>query len=321
MPIIVDRNSSKEIFEKAESLDISIAIFCTGSFWNTESILLAAKKFCEKYNKESVPVVIATTFTYRHMPQAKRFLYCNDPREGLLSHMEHLKTLCTSKYATYRNIVVLPHLDHADPVYDKWALTVGTQYFSSVMFDAQRFPFEENIAITNDYVKDYGNDVLVEGIMEQLNVEGSATAKRQNDYVQKAVEYCKKTNVDFLVADLGTEQQATEAGNSRYEKKRAREITQALQHKMLVLHGTSCLNKEQTLGLAKDGVIRVNMWTRIVRESGQYAAEKLLMRMDNVEKGVFDAAEANQYIRDNVEKASDIMVEMMEMFGYQNWSD
>ena len=87
---------------------------------------------------------------------------------------------------------------------------------------------------------------------------------------------------------------------------------------MLVLHGTSCLDSEQIKGLASDGVVRVNMWTRIAREAGQYAAEKLVSRMDKIKAGDFESTESMQYMRDNVEKAADIMEEMMELYGYPN---
>lgn len=88
---------------------------------------------------------------------------------------------------------------------------------------------------------------------------------------------------------------------------------------MLVLHGTSSLTDDQIRGLADDGVIRVNMWTRIAREAGQFAAENVAGRMQEIHSGVFDAAESYQYLRDNVEKAADIMQQMMELFGYGNW--
>ena len=87
---------------------------------------------------------------------------------------------------------------------------------------------------------------------------------------------------------------------------------------MLVLHGTSCLATEQIQGLASDGVVRVNMWTRIAREAGQYAADKLVNRLDAIKKGDFNSTESMQYMRDNVEKAAEIMEEMMELFGYAN---
>lgn len=319
MPIVTTRKESLALFERAAAKNVSIAIFCTASHWNTEAILIAAQRIAEKYGVESVPVVVATTFTYKHMPQAKRFLYCEDPVSGFLSHMGHLHALVDSKYGPYRNVTVMPHLDHADPVYDRWALTVGSQYFSSVMFDAQRFPYEENKQMTQDYVKAYGNDVLVEGIMETLNVEGGAVASRLDNYCEAAREYTHDTGVDFLVADLGTEQQTTQIGGAKYNKERAVQLTESLGRKMLVLHGTSSLTEEQTKSLAGDGVVRVNMWTRIAREAGQYAAHNVVKRMNEIDKGNFNAAESYQYIRDNVEKAADIMVEMMELFGYGNW--
>jgi fructose/tagatose bisphosphate aldolase len=161
--------------------------------------------------------------------------------------------------------------------------------------------------------------VLVEGILGTLNVEGKTAALPVGDYCERAREYTLATGVDFFVADLGTEQQASSVGSARYDGDRTRGLTKALNKKMLVLHGTSCLTNDQVVGLAGDGIVRVNMWTRIAREAGQYAAQKLSERMDDVRAGVFDAAEANMYIRDNVEKAADIMCEMMEVFGYANW--
>lgn len=140
-----------------------------------------------------------------------------------------------------------------------------------------------------------------------------------DNYCERAAEYVKTTGVDFFVADLGTEQQTTAVGGAKYDRERARKLTQALNRSMLVLHGTSCLTNDQVRGLADDGVLRVNMWTRIAREAGQYAAENLVNRIAEVRRGEFEATEANAYIRDNVEKAAEIMEEMMELFGYANW--
>ena len=318
MALIAERNESLRIFEKAAACGMSVAIFCTASYWNTEAILIAAQRIADRYGFSSVPVVIATTFTYPHMPQAERFLYCGDPVAGFLSHMGHLSALADGKYAPYRNVLAMPHLDHADPERDRWALTAGLPYFSSVMFDAQRFSYEKNLELTRDYVKNYGGQVLIEGIMEQLNVSDGTIARRVDNYVEKAKEYAQCTGIDFFVADLGTEQQTASVGG-QYDRARALELTRALEKKMLVLHGTSCLSCDQIMSLASDGVLRVNMWTRIAREAGQYAAERAVNRIDAIRAGHFEAAESNAYIRDNVEKAADIMVEMMELYGYRRW--
>lgn len=318
MAIITERKASLKVFDRAIERGTSIGIFCTASYWNTEAILMAAQKIAEKYEIEQVPVVVATTFTYPHMPQCKRFLYSQNPKAGILSHFAHLNVVANSKYSDYPNVAVLPHLDHANPIRDRWALTSAIQYFSSVMFDAQEFPFEENLKMTTEYVKNYGKDVLVEGILESLNVSDGAVSTHIDNYCENGARYVKATGVDFAVADLGTEQQSTGVGKSKYDKKRAEDLTAALGRKMLVLHGTSCLSTDQIKALSDDGVVRVNMWTRIAREAGQYAAARLAERADLMKAGDFNSCESNQYIRDNTEKAADIMVEMMELFGYAN---
>ena len=187
MSVITERNESLRVFEKAAERGTSIGIFCTASYWNTEALLIAAQRIAEKYQIEKVPVVVATTFTYPHMPQCRRFLYCQDPKTGILSHFAYLNVLAGSKYSPYKNVAVLPHLDHANPVRDRWALTCALPYFSSVMFDAQLYPFEENMALTAEYVKNYGNDVLVEGILESLNVSDGAVATHIDNYCENAV--------------------------------------------------------------------------------------------------------------------------------------
>jgi fructose/tagatose bisphosphate aldolase len=184
------------------------------------------------------------------------------------------------------------------------------------MFDAQKYAFEDNLAWTRDYVATYGEQVLVEGIIEELSVAGHKQAVHHDTYVEKAVRYMAETGVDFLVADLGTEQQSIRVGSVRYEKERAQELTRRLGEARLVLHGASCLTGEEMQHVAMDGIIRVNMWTRIVREAGQAAANRLFARHEAIAAGDFEATESRQYLHDSVEVAASIMVEVMETIGY-----
>ena len=316
MPYITDRNLAKKIFEEAAAKDVSIALFCTGSFWNTEAILLAANSFAKKHGIKNIPVVVAMTSLYSHMQQAKRFTYCGDERVGLRACFDYCRLLCGEEDSPYQNVAVMTHLDHADPVRDKWALTENTDILSSVMFDGQSYPYEENVAMTREYVRKFGDRVLVEGIIEELAAPGT-NGKKSDDYVDKAVDFVLKTGVDFLVADLGTEQQST-GTEAKYLGGRARALTEALGRRMLVLHGISSMKNEDVHGLAADGVVRVNMWTRIVRESGQYAAERLIERREIIEQGDFEAAEATAYINDNISEAARIMELIMGGLGYAN---
>jgi hypothetical protein len=74
------------------------------------------------------------------------------------------------------------------------------------------------------------------------------------------------------------------------------------------------------LTLANDGVLRVNMWTRIVREARQYAAKRFIERYPNIGKGVFEACEGKRYIYDMTEKAAEIMESILSVLGYAKLS-
>lgn len=320
MSLITTKGQAKEVYDGLQDKDVSMAVFCTASHWNTEAILLAASNFADKHGIKNIPVSIAMTFNYSHMPQAKRITKSQNEVVGFKSIMEHLRVLCESEDSPYFNVCVMPHLDHADPFKDKWALTEGAKYLASVMFDAQCYPLEDNMRMTSEYVKEYGGDVLVEGIMDVLKVSDGTESVSGDDYVEKAIRYVDKTKVDFLVADLGTEQQSTQIGGARYLKQRARDLTQALQKKMLVLHGTSCLNDKQIIGLSDDGVIRVNLWTKVVREAGQYAAKQLIKRYGKIEFGDFEMTESRQYLYDSIEHAAGSMEKLLGLFGYANFA-
>ncbi len=317
MPLVTRREQAQEYTDLFRGTGASMAIFCTASHWNTEAILVAAQRFGEEHGLSEVPLAVAMTFTYPYMPQAERFTFSRNGPAGFLSNYGHLKALCDGPNAPYSRVVVLPHLDHADPKRDQWALTEGIPYLATVMFDAQKYPFEDNLAWTRNYVSTYGDKVLVEGIIEELSVGGQRHAVQRDDYVEKAVRFMEQTGVDLLVADLGTEQQSSSVGEVRYLKERAQSLTASLGGvARLVLHGTSSLSTAQMQNLAEDGIVRVNMWTRIVREAGQYAAKQLIARQDAIRAGDFEAAESRQYLDDSIEAAAQIMMEVMETIGY-----
>jgi fructose/tagatose bisphosphate aldolase len=328
--VLTSRKDIEPIFEEFRSRGACMAVFCTASCWNTEAILLAAKRFGEKHNISRPIVSVATTFNYPFMPQCQRVTYSGDARAGFISIMEHLNVLAASDDAPYNNVIVLPHLDHADPKLDNWALTEGVKYLATVMFDAQKYPAEENLRMTTDYVRAYADRVMIEGIVEQLSVEGRAKGAVQHDqdagaarddYVDRATDYMERTDVDFLVADLGTEQQSVRVGEAEYLKDRARALTEALGTARLVLHGTSCLSPEQMDGLAEDGIIRVNTWTRIVREAGQFAAEEVVGNIGSIRSGEFEFADPRAFIRNATDKAALVMEELMEIIGYARFAE
>jgi fructose-bisphosphate aldolase class II len=320
MAFITDKNEAKSLIDYAVSRGVCTALFCTASFWNTEAILRAADNFARKHRIRNIPVVVAMTANYSHMAQAKRVTRAGNDRTGLRAVMEYCRLLSAGAYAPYANVAAMTHLDHADPALDTWALTECTDLLSSVMFDAQAYPYEDNLSMTGEYVSRYGDKVLIEGIIEGLAVGGGHKARQSDAYIDKALRFVKETGVDFLVADLGTEQQSAGTG-AVYLKDRALGLTSALGRPMLVLHGTSSLKDEDIKNFSADGIVRVNMWTRIAREAGQYAAKCLTDRMEQIRAGDFEACESMAYINDNIDKAAEIMEGIMDLLGYAKLAD
>src|SRR5688572_19551694 len=277
MPVITQREETLSIIETFRERGVCMAVLGTASHWNTEAILLAAQRYGEKHRIASPAVAVAITFNYPHMPQAQRVTRSRDPVAGFRSIMAHLRELCGRPDSPYASVQALPHLDHAHPERDEWALTEGLEYLSSVMFDAQEYPLEVNRQMTAQYVRDYGDRVVVEGNFEGLAVAVGeahgvkAEVESEDDYAERVAEYARATNADLIVADLGTEQQSTRVGGVVYRRARARAISDLLGNSRLVLHGSSSLSPEELRGLEEDGVIRTNIWTRIAREAGQAA--------------------------------------------------
>lgn len=317
MSLITDRDRAGRLISDAVSRKVSVALFCTASFWNTEAILRAADAFAKEHGVAHVPVVVALTSHYSHMQQTARVTRSGGHRLGFRAILEYCRALTEGAYAPYPDVAAMTHLDHGDPEADVWEMTECADMLSSVMFDAQTYPYEKNVEMTGRYVKAYGDKVLVEGIVEGLAVGDGTKAAQRDDYVDKAADFVERTGVDFLVADLGTEQQST-GTEAKYLKGRAQALTERLGRPMLVLHGVSSLKDEDIRGFREDGVVRVNMWTRIVRESGRYAAERLAQRAPLIEAGDFEATEAAAYINDNIDEAARIMEGVMAQLGYAN---
>lgn len=321
MAYITDRNQARAAIDRTIEHGVSMALFCTASFWNTEAIILAADRFAKKHGIKNIPVVVAMTSHYVNMPQTARVSRTEDHKTGFLALANYAKLLTEGEDAPYKNVTVLMHLDHGDPDTDTWEFEEGIKYLASVMFDGQKYSYEENLARTKAYVEKHGHEVLIEGAVEGLAVGAKGKKARQNDdYVEKAVNFVKETGVDFLVADLGTEQQSTGTA-AHYLKDRAQALTAGIGAPMLCLHGVSSLKDEDIQGFSEDGVVRVNMWTRIVRESGQYAAKRLAERMDKIAENDFESCEARQYIWDNIDEAARIMEGVLESLKYANLAE
>jgi len=190
------------------------------------------------------------------------------------------------------------HLDHGDEetCYD----CIASGFYSSVMIDASRFPFEKNIATTRRVVeRAHAKGISVEAELGQLGgVEEDVSVAEDQVHLtdpEQAVEFIKHTGCDSLACAIGTSHGAFKFSGSQSLHF---EIVEAIRTLVpgfpLVLHGSSSVPQEeverinaaggalkgakgvdprQYLPAAKLGVCKINIdtdgrlvWARVHRE-------------------------------------------------------
>jgi fructose-bisphosphate aldolase class II len=147
------------------------------------------------------------------------------------------------------DIPICTHLDHGDNF--ETCKQFVDDGFTSVMIDASKLPFEENIKETQKVVK-YAHDhgVVVEAELGQLggieeHVVGVDDVEKHLTDPDQVVEFVGKTGVDSLAIAVGTSHGAYKF---KAEPKLAFDRIQEIQRKLpgfpLVMHGSSSVLKE-----------------------------------------------------------------------------
>lgn len=135
------------------------------------------------------------------------------------------------------------HLDHGEN-FDICKQCVDDG-FTSVMIDASKLPFEENIAETKKVVEyAHSKGVVVEaelgklaGIEDDVNVSKADAAFTDPD---QACEFVERTGVDSLAIAIGTSHGAYKfKGEPRLDFDRLSKVTELLPNFPIVLHGAS----------------------------------------------------------------------------------
>ncbi len=156
------------------------------------------------------------------------------------------------------------HLDHGTDLNLIQACILAG--YSSVMIDASRLPFEDNIAQTRQVVElAHRHGVSVEGEIGILAgaEEEIVVAKNQAIYTTpaEAVEFQKRTQVDFLAVAIGT-------AHGFYKEVPRLDINTlaAIRDQAdfpLVIHGGSGLSMETLRDLVHAGAAKLNISTQL----------------------------------------------------------
>ncbi|MEI8200837.1 MAG: class II fructose-bisphosphate aldolase [Eubacteriales bacterium] len=263
MAIVTDRNKVLDIYKEAERNRWVLPCFCSENLTTTEAILAAAKEYGEEIGINDLPIIVAITNQYDHRTQSVYYTHTRQWDIGLKLFMADLKVL-TDKGSPYENLRVMIHLDHTQFDDDKELLSWDMNQFSSIMFDASKISFAENIRLTRQFVLEQGDKIVIEGACDEI-VDATGTDKSDLTTAEKAEEYLKGTGVDLIVANLGTEHRAT-GKDLQYHGDFARQIKEKIGIR-IVLHGASSVTSNQIEHLIDDGVCKVNIWTALERDA------------------------------------------------------
>lgn len=155
-------------------------------------------------------------------------------------------------------VPVALHLDHVeDPDLLHAAATAG---FSSVMFDASRLPYDENVRATAGaatWAHDRG--LWVEAELGEVGGKDGAHAPGVRTDPVEAARYVEQTGVDGLAVAVGSSHAMT-ARTARLDH----ELIAALRAAVpvpLVLHGSSGVADEELGRAVSHGIVKVNVGT------------------------------------------------------------
>ena len=276
--VITQPEQVAEIFDKMRGLGIALPALCTENSWTTFAAVRAADELAAELGLAAIPVIISITGHYEDRSQLLAYL----PQSSALNPDAALKGLdafiwdldvAVSQAA--HNVQVITHLDHADPDRDQALIEYGLEnnWWGTIMYDCSSLPIEENMARTAAFVKQTAGRTLVEGIVDQLYAAGTGHIQDKLTEPDDARRYWEAVGPYLIVANVGTEHRATrEDYQPEYHSEVAREITEAVGSQVLVVHGTSCLGEENLEDLAGDGIIQVNVWTRLERQGARALA-------------------------------------------------
>lgn len=278
MPVVVDPKQVREIYQEVAEKGACIPCFCTENQKTVEAMLRAAHEVGRELGVKAPPLVVGFTSTYHHRQQLMNYTTTRDPVLGAKAVLDDIR-LFASEGSPWSDVRIMPHLDHGMPDKDRTLLYDFADQFATVMHDCSHLPFEENVRRTAEYVERVKGKTLVEGAVDEISEVGKA-GEEQLTTVKQAQRFLSGTGCAFIVPNLGTEHRAT-GGQVKYYAHRAREISAAV-GKILVLHGTSSLGEGALRDLSSDGIVKVNIWTRLATSGGQAIARHVVRQLGNI---------------------------------------
>ncbi len=292
MAIVNDYHAVKDIYADAAERGVGLPLFCCEDRQTLEAILAAAYEIGQEIGNPHIPITPAWTSRYHVRSQACLVSKTENPILGCKLMFSDLEVF-TCEDSPYKDLLVMPHLDQSNPWENMDILLGFADQFASVMCDASEKPLEENIRLTAEYVEKVKGKVVVEGAVDEISsTEGGPREKMTT--VEEAKDFVSRTGVDIIVPNLGTEHRSTTA-SAHYDSERAREISAAV-GKIICLHGSSSVKKEDLSKLPQDGIIKINLYTALAYAGGKAVVKHVLDDLGNV----FTEDELTEYVDNGI---------------------
>ena len=143
--------------------------------------------------------------------------------------------------------------------------------YDSVIIDASRLPYHENVAITKkvvDYARSVNSDISVESELGYLRGKSELQTKIEispDDYTkpEEAARFIAETGVARLAIVFGNIHGIVTEQIEKLDIKHLRKITAAVPETFLVLHGASGLKDEDIATSIKAGIVNVHFNTEL----------------------------------------------------------
>ena len=198
------------------------------------------------------------------------------------------------------------HLDHGSSLENcKSAIQAG---FSSVMIDASKLPFYENVMTTKEVV-DYAHKLGVTVEAELGSIGGKEGEIVSDDPVYADIDECIQlvtlTKINSLAPALGSAH-GPYKGEPKVDFKKMKKISESIQIP-LVLHGASGLYPEQIQQAILSGTAKIN-----VNADNHLAFTKRVRQLLNENRDMYDAT---RYIREGRMAVKEMVKEKIRLFG------
>ena len=198
-------------------------------------------------------------------------------QDHLLNHCDsELITPVVKILAARASVSVALNFDHGQE--KEYLIKAIDDGFSSVMVDASRFDFENNIKMTKE-IADYAHarGVSVEGEIGCLGASegGAFTQDAMYTDPEQARIFTERTGIDALAISIGTSHGNYPDGMvPKFDIERLKEIKR-LTGAPLVLHGGSGSGEENILNSVKYGINKINVGCDFMNANRDSAAKLL----------------------------------------------